>query len=58
MRDTFQMLALALNRVTYPMPLKSIRSWVEKTYLARIVTEISPKSLSMMLKRIGSEGEK
>lgn len=52
------MLALALNRVTYPMPLKSIRSWVEKTYLARIVTEISPKSLSMMLKRIGSEGEK
>ena len=56
--DHMRMLALALNRVIYPMPLKSIRSWVEKTYLARIVTEISPKSLSAMLKRIGSEGEK
>ena len=56
--DHMRMLALALNRVIYPMPLKSVKSWVEKTYLARIVTEISPKSLSAMLKRIGSEGEK
>ena len=56
--DHMRMLSLALNRVIYPMPLKSVRSWVEKTYLARIVTEISPKSLSAMLKRVGSEGEK
>ena len=53
-----RILALALNRVIYPMPLKSVKSWVEKTYLAKIVTEISPKSLSGMLQRIGSESEK
>ena len=56
--DQKRILALALNRVIYPMPLKSVKAWVEKTYLAKIVTEISPKSLSAMLKRIGSEGEK
>ena len=56
--DHMRMLALALNRVIYPMPLKSVKSWVEKTYLANIITEISPKSLSAMLKRVGSEGEK
>ena len=39
-------------------PLKSVKSWAEKTYLAKIVTEISPKSLSGMLQRIGSESEK
>ena len=56
--DHMKILALALNRVIYPMPLKSVKSWVEKTYLAKIVTEISPKSLSSMLRRIGSESEK
>ena len=56
--DHMRILSLALNRVIYPMPLKSVKSWVEKTYLAKIVTEISPKSLSGMLRRIGSESEK
>ena len=56
--DHMRILALALNRTIYPMPLKSVKAWVEKTYLAKIVTEVSPKSLSAMLKRIGSEGEK
>ena len=56
--DHMRTLALALNRVIYPMPLKSVKSWVEKTYLAKIVTEISSKSLSDMLRRIGSESEK
>jgi transposase len=56
--DHMRMLTLALNRVICPMPLKSVKSWVEKTYLARIITEVSPKSLSAMLKRVGSEGEK
>ncbi len=56
--DHMRILALALNRVIYPMPLKSVKSWVEKTYLAKIVTDISPKSLSEMLQRIGSESEK
>ena len=56
--DHMKILALALNRVIYPMPLKSVMSWVEKTYFAKIVTEISPKSLSSMLRRIGSESEK
>ena len=56
--DHMRMLTLALNRVICPTPLKSVKSWVEKTYLARIITEVSPKSLSAMLKRVGSEGEK
>lgn len=47
--------ALLLNRVIYPMPLKSVRSWIEKTYLAKTIGEISGKSLSAMLSRIGSE---
>ena len=56
--DHMRIIALALNRVIYRMPLKSVKSWVEKTYLAKIVTEISPKSLAGMLGRIGSESEK
>ncbi|MGP6207081.1 hypothetical protein ACNF42_03485 [Cuniculiplasma sp. SKW3] len=51
--DHMKILALAFNRVIYPMPLNSVKSWVEKTYLAKIVTEISPRSLSSMLRRIG-----
>ena len=43
--DFMRIMALAMNRVIYPMPLKSVKSWVEKTYLVRTVTEISAKSL-------------
>ena len=53
--DYLKIVALAMNRLIYPMPLKSVKAWVEKTYLARIVHEISPKSLSNMLGRIGSD---
>lgn len=56
--DYMRMLTLAFNRVIYPMPLKSVKSWVEKTQLAKIITEISPKSLSAMLSRIGSHQER
>lgn len=52
--DHMKILALALNRVIYPFPLKSVKLWVEKRYPAKIVTEISPKSLSSMLRRIRS----
>ena len=34
-----------MTDLIYPMPLKSVKSWVEKTYLAKIVTEISPRYL-------------
>lgn len=53
--DFMRIMALAMNRVIYPMPLKSVKAWVEKTHLARTVQEISAKSLSHMLRRIGSE---
>ncbi|MCL5667924.1 MAG: hypothetical protein M1593_02750 [Candidatus Thermoplasmatota archaeon] len=43
--DHKRIIALATNRVIYPMPLNSVKSWVEKTYLVRIVTEISQKSV-------------
>ena len=56
--DYMKMIAFFMNRAIYPMPLKSIKSWIEKTYLARTIHEISPRSLSAMLKRIGSEQEK
>ena len=35
--DFMRKMALAMNRVIYPMPLKSVKAWVEKTHLARIV---------------------
>ena len=50
--------AMFLNRAIYPMPLKSVKAWVEKTYLARSIEEISRKSLSAMLGRIGSQHAK
>ena len=56
--DHKAILAMLLNRVIYPMPLKSVKAWVEKTYLARSIEEISGKSLSAMLARIGSEHAK
>ena len=53
--DLMKILAFAFNRLIYPLPLKSIKSWVEKTWLSKTIREISPKSLSAMLKRIGKD---
>lgn len=53
--DLMKILAFAFNRLIYPLPLKSIKSWVEKTWLSKTIHEISPKSLSAMLKRIGKD---
>ena len=53
--DWESMLVFAMNRVINPLPLKSVQSWTEKTYLSKELTNlhISPKSLSSLLKRIG-----
>ncbi len=53
--DLMKILAFAFNRLIYPLPLKSVKSWVEKTWLSKTIHEISPKSLSAMLKRIGKD---
>ena len=53
--DLMKILAFSFNRLIYPLPLKSIKSWVEKTWLSKTIHEISPKSLSAMLKRIGKD---
>ncbi|MHB8395584.1 MAG: transposase [Thermoplasmataceae archaeon] len=53
--DLMKILAFAFNRLIYPLSLKSIKSWVEKTWLSKTIHEISPKSLSAMLKRIGKD---
>ncbi len=56
--DLMKIIAFAFNRLIYPVPMKSIKSWVEKTWLSKTIHEISPKSLSSMLKRIGMEQNK
>ena len=56
--DLMKIIAFAFNRLIYPLPMKSIKSWVEKTWLSRTIHEISPKSLSSMLKRVGKDQEK
>ena len=56
--DLMKMLAFAFNRLIYPLPLKSIKSWVEKTWLSKTIHEISAKSLSSMLKRTGKDQER
>ena len=53
--DLMKILAFSFNRLIYPLPLKSIKPWVEKTWLSKTIHEISPKSLSAMLKRIGKD---
>ena len=56
--DLMKILAFAFNRLIYPLPMKSVKSWVEKTWLSKTIHEISPKSLSAMLKRIGMDHER
>jgi hypothetical protein len=56
--DLGKILALSFNRLIDPLPLKSVKSWVEKTWLSKTIHEISPKSLSSMLKRIGKDQNK
>lgn len=48
---------LAFNRVINPQPLKSMRAWYEKTYLARMIApSASPKSLATCLRDVGVDG--
>jgi transposase len=55
--DRDEILLLSLNRVANPQPLKSVQSWYEKTYLAKMIKPTaSPKSLSACLGRIGVDG--
>ena len=56
--DLMKIIAFAFNRLIYPLPMKSIKSWIEKTWLSRTIHEISPKSLSSMLKRVGKDQER
>ena len=56
--ELMKIIAFSFNRLIFPLPLKSIKSWVEKTWLSKTIHEISPKSLSAMLKRIGKDQNK
>lgn len=56
--DFMKIVAFSFNRLIFPLPLKSIKSWIEKTWLSRTIHELSPKSLSTMLKRIGKDHDK
>lgn len=51
-----EIILLAMNRVINPQPLKSVRAWCEKTYLARMIApSASPKSLAACLREIGRD---
>ena len=51
-----EIVLLAFNRVLNPQPLKSVKLWYEKTYLAKLISPaLSPKSLSSYLREIGSD---
>ncbi len=54
-RDLMRIMAFSLNRIIFPVPMKSLKIWVEKTWLSKTLPEISPKSLSSMMKRIGKD---
>ena len=56
--ELMKIIAFSFNRLIFPLPLKSIKSWVEKTWLSKTIHEISPKSLSAMFKRIGKDQNK
>ena len=56
--DLMKIIAFSFNRLIYPLPMKSVRSWVEKTWLSKTIHEISPKSLSSMLKRVGMDHDR
>lgn len=49
-------LVFSMTRTIYPLPLKSVRSYTEKTYLSKQFTlHLSPKSLSKLLLTIGKD---
>lgn len=50
--------ALTFHIVIYSMLLNSAKSCVDMTHIAKFVLEISSKSLSGVLQRIGSESGK
>ncbi len=50
-----RIMAFSLNRIIFPVPMKSLKIWVEKTWLSKTLHGISPKSLSSMMKRIGRD---
>ena len=56
--DFMKILAFSFNRLIYPLPMKSLKSWIEKTWLSKTIHEVSPKSLSAMLGRIGKDQNK
>ena len=47
--DFMKILAFSFNRLIYPLPMKSLKSWIEKTWLSKMIHEVSPKSISAML---------
>ena len=53
-----KILAFSFNRLIYPLPMKSLKSWIEKTWLSKTIHEVSPKSLSAMLRRTGKDQNK
>lgn len=51
-----QILVFSMTRTIYPLPLKSVRSYVEKTYLSKKFRLcLSPKSLSKLLVDVGRD---
>lgn len=51
-----ELILLAFNRVIAPQPLKNLRSWHEKTYLARLISpSASPRAIATYLREIGAD---
>jgi transposase len=49
-------LIFAMNRLIDPRPMKSMKYWYEKTYLAKqLPAPVSPKTISNVLERIGGD---
>lgn len=51
-----ELILLAFNRVIAPQPLKNLRSWYEKTYLAKLISpSASPRAISACLRDLGAD---
>lgn len=55
LEDWRYLAAFAMNRVVYPMPLKRLDSWFEKTSLPSMLNleRVTPKTMSKVLERVG-----
>ena len=53
-----RIVAFSFNRRIFSLTLKTIKSWVEKTWLLSKIHEPLPKLLSTMLKSIGQEHDR